>query len=64
MIDVFLARAYLFDDGNLKVILNFTNDKREFTKKLEDFEIKGSVGGTATIRLGSASVHQRSWKPK
>ena len=64
MIDIFLARAYLFDDGKLKVILNFTNGTKEFTKKLEDFDIKGSVGGTATIQLGSTSVHQRSWKPK
>jgi len=40
MIDIFLARAYLFDDGNLKVILNFQMAQRNSQKSLKTLILK------------------------
>lgn len=58
MIDAFLIRAYVFDDGRLKLIFNCTKEHREVTISLEDFEGKEEQGEEQQmVRLSSSHLH-------
>ena len=58
MIDAFLIRAYVFDDGRLKLIFNCTKEHREVTISLEDFEGKEGQGEEQQmVRLSSSHLH-------
>ena len=58
MIDAFLIRAYVFDDGRLKLIFNCTKEHREVTISLDDFEGKEEQGEEQQlVRLSSSHLH-------
>lgn len=58
LIDAFLIRAYVFDDGRLKLIFNCTKEHREVTLSLEDFEGKEAEDEEhRMVRLSSSHLH-------
>ena len=57
LINSFLVRAYLFDNGELKMILRFTKEKKEVTKVLKDFARQGVGSDVKEVRLKSPIVH-------
>ena len=58
LIDSFLLRAYVFDDGRLKLIFNCTKEHREVEISLEDFSRKeGEEEVNAKVRLSSPHLH-------
>lgn len=61
LIDAFLIRAYVFDDGRLKLIFNCTKEHREVELSLEDFSRKEGTGeDRGSVRLSSAHLHLTS----
>ena len=58
LIDAFLIRAYVFDDGRLKLIFNCTKEHREVEISLEEFSRKEGTGeDCSAVRLSSAHLH-------
>jgi DNA invertase Pin-like site-specific DNA recombinase len=58
LIDAFLIRAYVFDDGRLKLIFNCTKEHREVEISLEEFSRKEGKGEEdAKVRLSSSHLH-------
>ena len=60
LINSFLVRAYLFDNGELKMILRFTKEKKEVTKVLKDFARQGVGSDVKEVRLKSPIVHNET----
>ena len=59
LINAFLIRAYVFDDGRLKLIFNCTKEHREVEISLEEFSRKEGKGeNNAEVRLSSSQLHQ------
>lgn len=58
LIDTFLIRAYVFDDGRLKLIFNYQKEHREVTIALEDFSRKEGAEDGGEVRLSSSDLHQ------
>ena len=58
LIDTFLIRAYVFDDGRLKLIFNYQKEHREVTIALEDFSRKEGAEDCGEVRLSSSHLHQ------
>ena len=57
LIDAFLIRAYLFDDGRLKLIFNCTKEHREVEISLEEFSRKEAGENCSEVRLSSSHLH-------
>jgi hypothetical protein len=57
LIDAFLIRAYVFDDGRLKLIFNCTKEHREVEISLEEFSRKEEGEDRESVRLSSAHLH-------
>ena len=58
LINAFLIRAYVFDDGRLKLIFNCTKEHREVEISLEEFSRKEGKGTPdAEVRLSSSDLH-------
>lgn len=57
LIDSFLVRAYIFDDGRLKLIFNCTKEHREVEISLEEFSRKEEGENGSEVRLSSSHLH-------
>ena len=57
LIDAFLIRAYVFDDGRLKLIFNCTKEHREVEISLEEFSRKEEGKEDSEVRLSSSQLH-------
>ena len=57
LIDAFLVRAYLFDDGRLKLIFNCTKEHREVEISLEKFSKEEGGSDCSEVRLSSNHLH-------
>lgn len=63
LIDAFLVRAYLFDDGRLKLIFNCTKEHREVEISLEKFSKEEGGNDCSEVRLSSHHLHKKRGLP-
>ena len=58
LIDAFVSRIYLWDDGRVRMILRYEKEHSEITFTLSDFGGKEDVGSNGgEVRLSSSNVH-------